>query len=166
VLLVAGIAERLHVSAAVGAFLLGIALSGEVAERTQRLLAPIRDFAAALFFLFFGLSIDPGSLGGMLLPAAALALVTALTKLATGWWAAARAGLGPESRARAGAALVARGESSIVIAGIAVSAGVDPDLRTLAAGYVLLLAFAGPILMKYADVMSSLALRRPRRRRR
>ena len=35
VLIVAGIAEHLQVSAAVGAFLVGIALSGEVAHRTQ-----------------------------------------------------------------------------------------------------------------------------------
>lgn len=167
VLLVAGLAERLQVSAAVGAFLLGIALSGEVAQQTQRLLAPFRDFAAALFFLFFGLSIEPGSLGGMLLPAAALAFVTALTKLATGWWAAARVGLETESRARSGAALVARGEFSIVIAGIAASDGVDADLRTLAVGYVLLLALAGPILMRYAGVLArpaapTTADRRPR----
>ena len=36
VLLVAGVAQRLQVSAAVGAFLVGIALSGEVADRARR----------------------------------------------------------------------------------------------------------------------------------
>lgn len=81
VLVVAGIAERLQISAAVGAFLLGIALSGEVAERTRELLTPLRDLAAALFFLFFGLSLDTGALAGVVLPAAALALLTALTKV-------------------------------------------------------------------------------------
>ena len=35
---------------------------------------------------------------------------------ASGWFAAARAGIGPRGRLRAGAALVARGEFSIVIA--------------------------------------------------
>ena len=44
VLMVAGLAEQLQVSAAVGAFLAGIALSGEIAQRTRRLLEPIRDF--------------------------------------------------------------------------------------------------------------------------
>ena len=149
VLVVAGVAERLQVSAAVGAFLLGIALSGEVAERTRELLTPLRDLAAALFFLFFGLSLDTGALPGVVLAAAALALLTALTKVVTGWWAARRAGIGRAGRARAGAALIARGEFSIVIAGLGVAAGVESDLGPLAAGYVLLLALAGPIIMRF-----------------
>lgn len=149
VLVVAGVAEELQVSAAVGAFLLGIALSGEVAHRTRELLTPLRDLAAALFFLFFGLSIDTGSVGGVIVPAAALAVVTALTKIVTGWWAARRAGIGRAGRARAGAALVARGEFSIVIAGLATAAELESDLGALAAAYVLLLALAGPVLMRF-----------------
>ena len=149
VLVVAGIAERLQISAGVGAFLLGVALSGEVAERTRELLTPLRDLAAALFFLFFGLSLDTGALTGVALPAAALALLTALTKVVTGWWAARRAGIGRAGRARAGAALIARGEFSIVIAGLGVAAGVESDLGPLAAAYVLLLALAGPIAMRF-----------------
>lgn len=149
VLLVAGAAERLQVSAAVGAFLLGIALSGEVAQRTRELLTPLRDFAAALFFLFFGLSIDTGALGGVLVPILLLALVTALTKLVTGWWGARRAGIGRAGRGRAGAALIARGEFSIVIAGLGVAAGLEPRIGALAAGYVLLMALVGPIVMRF-----------------
>src|ERR1700748_679022 len=40
VLLVAGLAERFQVSAEIGAFLVGIALSGPIAEQSHRLLAP------------------------------------------------------------------------------------------------------------------------------
>ena len=149
VLVVAGIAELLQVSAAVGAFLAGIALSGDVAHRARELLTPVRDLAAALFFLFFGLSIDAGALRDVIAAAAALAAVTAFTKIVTGWWAARRAGIGPAGRARAGAALIARGEFSIVIAGLGVSGGLEPQLAPLAAGYVLLLALAGPIAMRF-----------------
>ncbi len=46
-------------SAAVGAFLVGIALSGEVAHGARNLLSPLRDLFAAVFFVFFGLSTDP-----------------------------------------------------------------------------------------------------------
>src|SRR5699024_2923396 len=42
-LLVAGIASALQVSAAVGAFLLGIAVSGSTAKNATRLLEPLRD---------------------------------------------------------------------------------------------------------------------------
>jgi CPA2 family monovalent cation:H+ antiporter-2 len=43
-------------------------------------------------------------------------------------------------------ALVARGEFSIVIAGL--GAGVEPRLGPLSAAYVLILAIAGPLLTK------------------
>lgn len=62
VLLVAGAAQQFQVSAAIGAFLVGIALSGSVAEQSHRLLSPLRDLFAAMFFFFFGLEIDPQSL--------------------------------------------------------------------------------------------------------
>lgn len=62
ILLVAGTAQRLQVSSAVGAFLVGIALSGEVAERARDLLAPLRDLFAATFFVFFALQVDPASI--------------------------------------------------------------------------------------------------------
>ena len=58
-LLVAGIASALQVSAAVGAFLLGIAISGSTAENATRLLEPLRDLFAAVFFVVFGLNTDP-----------------------------------------------------------------------------------------------------------
>lgn len=163
VLLIAGVAERLQVSAAVGAFLVGIAFSGEIANRTRDLLMPLRDLAAALFFLFFALQIDTGELPAVIGVAALLAAVTAATKLVTGWWAARAAGIGAAGRARAGAALVARGEFSIVIAGLAVAAGTEERLGSLAAAYVLLLALGGPLLMKYADVLAPVLARLDRR---
>ena len=52
---------------------------------------------------------------------------------------------------RAGTALIARGEFSIVIAGIAVAEGVEPELGPIAATYVLLLAIAGPLAAKVVD---------------
>jgi CPA2 family monovalent cation:H+ antiporter-2 len=148
VLLVGGLAQRLQVSAAVGAFLVGIALSGPLIRQVHRQIGPLRDLFAAWFFLFFGLEIDPATLPPVLIPAAALAAVTALTKILTGWWAARRAGIGMPGRWRAGVALVARGEFSIVIAGLGVGAGLEPRLGSLSAAYVLLLAVLGPILTR------------------
>jgi len=156
-LLVAGIAEQLQVSAAVGAFLVGIALSDPVSHRAGTLIGPLRDLFAATFFLFFGLQIDPGDLPAAAGIAIALGAVTAATKVFTGMWAAARAGVGQRGRLRAGAALVARGEFSIVIAGLGVAAGIESDLGPVAAAYVLLLASTGPLLAKYADRLAPTA---------
>jgi monovalent cation:H+ antiporter-2, CPA2 family len=151
VLLVAGVAQQLQVSAAVGAFLTGMVLSGLIVEQTQRLLGPLRDLFAAIFFLFFGLQIDPATLPPVLLLALGLGVVSALTKLLTGWWAARRAGVDVPGRWRAGAALVARGEFSIVIAGFGATAGLEAQLGPLAAAYVLFLAMLGPILARTVE---------------
>jgi monovalent cation:H+ antiporter-2, CPA2 family len=159
-MVVAGLAQALQVSAAVGAFLVGIALSGQAAEAAHSLLAPLRDLFAAVFFVFFGLQTDPSLIRPVLLAAVALATVTAATKVATGWWAARRAGIGQRGRWRAGTALVARGEFSIVIAGLAVSAGRESDLGPLAAAYVLILAVVGPLLARVPSPMVALSRRR------
>jgi CPA2 family monovalent cation:H+ antiporter-2 len=146
VLLVAGVAQRLDVSSAIGAFLVGIALSGPIAKQSERLLAPLRDLFAATFFFFFGLEIDPASLPHVLPSAILLGVITAVTKILTGYWAGKRTGLGPRECRRAGTALVARGEFSIVIAGLGAAA--EPTLGPFSAAYVLFLAVLGPILAR------------------
>lgn len=152
-LVVAGAAEHLRVSSAVGAFLVGIAVSGPLQHRAAVLIGPLRHFFAALFFLFFALQIDPGRLLPAMPVAGALAAVTAASKAATGWWAARRAGVGRPGRVRTALTLVVRGEFSIVIAGLGVAAGVHDDLPEVAAAYVLLLALTGPVLTRYADAL-------------
>ncbi|MER5456979.1 cation:proton antiporter [Micromonospora sp. NPDC002389] len=151
-LLVAGVAAKLQVSAAVGAFLVGIALSGPVAHHATELLTPLRDLFAAVFFVFFGLATDPRHIPPVLLPAVLLALVTIATKTLTGYLAARRVGVTEPGRWRAGLTLVPRGEFSIVIAGLAVSAGtVSPKLAALAATYVLITVVTGPVLARLPD---------------
>ncbi|HEX9227808.1 MAG TPA: cation:proton antiporter, partial [Arthrobacter sp.] len=125
-LLVAGLAAAMQVSAAVGAFMLGIAISGATAHNATRILEPLRDLFAAIFFVVFGLNTDPSTIPPVLGWALLLAIATAITKMLTGIWAAKRAGIGVPGRFRAGAALIARGEFSIVIAGLAVASGVVP----------------------------------------
>jgi CPA2 family monovalent cation:H+ antiporter-2 len=151
-LLVAGVASAAQVSAAVGAFLLGIAISGATAENAAKLLEPLRDLFAAVFFVLFGLNTDPAAIPPVLAAAVALALITTATKVATGWYAARSQGVARLGRLRAGAALVARGEFSIVIAGLAVAAGsVNSDLAALATAYVLFMAILGPIAARIVE---------------
>ncbi|MFJ3957179.1 cation:proton antiporter [Arthrobacter sp. NPDC090010] len=151
-LLVAGIASALQVSAAVGAFMLGIAISGSTAHNATRMLEPLRDLFAAIFFVAFGLSTDATAIPPVLGWALLLALATTLTKMLTGWWAARRAGVGKPGRIRAGAALVARGEFSIVIAGLAVSSGAVPgQMAALASSYVLIMAILGPLMARFIE---------------
>ena len=141
VLLVGGLAQRLQVSAAIGAFLVGIAISGPLAEQSHRLIAPLRDLFAAIFFFFFGLEIDPHYLPPVLPVALALAAVTIGTKLWTGYLSTRK--LERNQRVRAGLMLVPHGEFSIVIAGLGVT--IEPRLGAVSAAYVLIMAILGPV---------------------
>ena len=148
-LLVAGGAQLLEVSGAIGAFLVGLAISGPTEERAMRLVTPLRDLFAATFFVFFSFQIDPSDLIAAILPAAGLMVVTAFTKVVTGWFGAARMGIGTRGRLRAGTVLIARGEFSIVIAALGSDLLDGPELGALAAAYVLLSAILGPLATKF-----------------
>jgi CPA2 family monovalent cation:H+ antiporter-2 len=147
-ILIAGVADVARFSAAVGALLAGIMLSGPAAEGAQTLVRPLRDLFAAIFFAFIGLSVDPSTIPPVLGIAVLLGVVTSATKYATGWWAARR--LGSEVRARGvvGAALIPRGEFSIAIAGLAAAATVDEDLGALTVAYVVLTVVVGSVVTK------------------
>ena len=153
-MLVAGLAAMVQVSSAVGAFLVGIAISGEVAKMAQKYLRPVRDLFAAFFFLVFGLTTDSTDIPGSLLPAAILAVVTIGTKILTGYLGARRAGIGRAGRWRAGFALTPRGEFSIIIAGLAVAAGLEPAIAPIAATYMLITVVVGPLLSRVSDTQA------------
>lgn len=157
-LLVAASTHALGASAAVGAFLVGIAIPGALAERARSILRPQRDLFAAIFFVSFGLSTNPRDLTSSLGIALMLAVVGTGTKIATGWYAAGRDGIQPKGRLRAGLTLVPRGEFSIVIAGLAGSSGYA-EVALVATAYVLILAVVGPILAKVSDALSGRLLR-------
>lgn len=159
VLLVAGGAQLFDVSGAIGAFLVGLALSGRTEERAMEVIAPLRDLFAATFFVFFSFQINPGDLIDVAGWALLLAVVTAATKVATGWYAARRRGVGARGRLRAGTVLIARGEFSIVIAALGAQLTEGPELGALAAGYVLLTAVLGPLAARFSDQLSAITSR-------
>ena len=147
-LIVAALAEFVHASAAVGAFLVGLTLTGESADRARTVLSPLRDLFAAIFFLAIGLSVDPADLLPMLPAALALAVVTAATKVVTGQFAARREGVARPGQLRAGTALIARGEFSLVIIGL-VGTSIE-QVGAVATPYVFILAIVGPVLARLA----------------
>jgi CPA2 family monovalent cation:H+ antiporter-2 len=164
VLLVAGLAERFHVSAAVGAFLVGIALTGPIADRLRALVSPLRSLFTAIFFVSFGLAVEPRALVAAAVPALALLAASGVTKLATGWWIARATGVVGRGRWRAGAILLARGEFSIVLAafagpamGVVVGSGATAPVGAVVAAYVLLSAIAGPIAARVVDLAMAAA---------
>jgi CPA2 family monovalent cation:H+ antiporter-2 len=88
-----------------------------------------------------------------------LAAVTAATKVATGVFAARRDGVARRGQLRAGTALMARGEFSLIIIGLLGSsiAGVS----ALATTYVFVLAIVGPVLTRFTGGPVPVSARKP-----
>ncbi|MDP3971730.1 MAG: cation:proton antiporter [Candidatus Nanopelagicales bacterium] len=163
--LVASLAELIHVSSAVGAFLVGLSLNGSTATKIAELIAPLRDLFAAMFFVGFTLAIDPATLWPILPAALILALFGIGSKYLVGRYAARVEGASRAGQTRAGTALIARGEFSIVIAGLAVVSMPELPISPLASAYVLLLAVIGPVLARYSGQNSRMSSLRSRLRR-
>lgn len=147
--LISGFGETLHVAEAIGALLVGLVLGEtEHRKRIENLILPLREVFGAMFFFSFGLSIDPRTLGGAVLPALGAVLLTLVGNFTAGMLAGRSAGLSPKAAANIGLTIVARGEFSIILANFGKSAGLLSILQPFAALYVLILAVVGPLLAK------------------
>lgn len=146
-LLAAGSAELIGFSSAVAAFLVGLALTGEVAYAVRLRLAPLRDLFAAVFFLFFGLSVSPLAMIEVLPLALLLTVLGVAGKMYVGWNIAKDMSDGNAWK-RAGAFLIPRGEFSIVIAGLAATTTFGGQLQALTITYVLLTSLAASFALR------------------
>ncbi|MFF0383809.1 cation:proton antiporter [Streptomyces sp. NPDC004673] len=153
--LVAGVSELLGVADAIGAFMVGLILAGTSSgPRIRKLVHPLRDAFAAIFFFAFGLALDPARLASVAGPVAAAAALTIVMNVIAGLLVARTYGYGPEPAADIATTLVARGEFALILGAMAVSAGLDGRLSSFIAGYVLVLAILGPIIAKRADLLA------------
>jgi monovalent cation:H+ antiporter-2, CPA2 family len=147
-LLAAGLADLVGFSGVVAAFLIGLLLTGEVAEAARSRLMPLRDIFAAIFFLFFGITTDPAELPGVLPLALALTVVGIAGKYAVGWWVT-RDLTDRLAVWRTTAFLIPRGEFSIVIAALAAPAVLSVNLQALTLAYVILTAFTASMILRF-----------------
>ena len=146
-LLASGLASLVGFSGAVAAFLVGLLLTGDIAIVARVRLAPLRDLFASIFFLFFGLTTDPRDIVEVLVPALVLASLGIASKFITAWWCV-RDVNEPHKVTRAAALLLARGEFSIVIAGLGASAAFATDLQALTIGFVIITAFVASWILR------------------
>ncbi|MBD0291754.1 MAG: cation:proton antiporter, partial [Thermoleophilia bacterium] len=148
------LADAIGLSEAIGALMAGVVLAEtSVRADVEDRFFSFRDLFAALFFFVFGLTIDVSTLGrvGWLVALAVFASVVG--KLASGYAAGRVGGLTRRQSVNAGAALVAHGEFTIILAQIgaaneALAPAVRGDLAAFAGLYVLGTATVGVVLMK------------------
>jgi CPA2 family monovalent cation:H+ antiporter-2 len=146
--LAAGLADLVGFSGVVAAFLIGLLLTGEVAETARARLSPIRDIFAAIFFLFFGITTDPADLPSVLPLALLLAVLGIGGKYLVGWWVT-RDLTDKLSAWRATGFLIARGEFSMVIAALAGPAVLSVSLQAITLSYVFITAVIGSVVIRF-----------------
>jgi monovalent cation:H+ antiporter-2, CPA2 family len=145
--LIAGVAEELGVSDAIGAFMVGLILAEtKAAPRIEHLVLPLRDAFGAVFFFAFGLTIAPRDIAGVVGPVAGAVVLTIVMNVLAGVVAAKMHGFGRREAANAGLTLLGRGEFSLILATFATAAGLDERIGPFVALYVLVLAITGPLL--------------------
>jgi len=153
----AGAAEQAGVSNAIGAFMVGLVLAeSPVGSRVKRLVLPLRDAFAALFFFTFGLTVDPGDLPPVLGPVTAAVSLTLALAVLDGLLVGRINDLSAPARARVAFTMVARGEFALILVSLAVAGGLDDRLAPFAAGYVLILAIGGPVLAAHPGALARL----------
>jgi monovalent cation:H+ antiporter-2, CPA2 family len=158
---VAGFADTAGASDAVGALLAGMVVAGTgVGPRVERLLVPLRDTFAAIFFFWFGLTIAPSDMGAIAPTVVVAVIVTLAFNVVAGIVAARIYGYGRSAAANTALMLVSRGEFELILASLAVAAGLDSRVAPFAALYVLVLSILSPLLSARSFV---LARRLPRR---
>ena len=147
-LVAAGAAGLAGFSGAFAAFLVGLLLTGEVATAVRTRLAPLRDFFAAIFFIFFGLSVDPSEIVKVLPLALLITVLGGAGKFFIGWWTA-RDLQDPMSWRRVGSFLIPRGEFSVIIAGFSTTLAFTSEIKALTISYVIATTLTASLLLRF-----------------
>ncbi len=150
----AATAQALGLSEAIGALMAGVMLAetSARAEIEERFFS-FRDLFAALFFFVFGLTIDADTFSSVGWFVALAVVLTLFGKVGAGYAAGRVGGFSARQSVNAGAALVAHGEFTIILAqvgaaNLALAASDRADLAAFAGLYVLVTATLGIVLMK------------------
>ena len=154
VIAMSAIAMELELSEAIGALMAGVILSESgVREEIEQRFFAMRDIFAALFFFAFALTIDLSRWSDLGWIVALAVVATLIGKVGVGVVAGRLGGFSVRQGINAGAALVAHGEFTIILAQLAagnaaLSLEQRDDIVAFAGLYVLASATVGVVLMK------------------
>ena len=157
----AGFAHYAGASDAVGALLAGMVVAGTgLGHRIEKLLVPLRDVFAAIFFFWFGLTIAPSDMGAIAPAVIAAVIVTFVFNVIAGVVAARIYGYGRIEASNTALKLVSRGEFELILASLAIAAGLDARVAAFAAFYVLILSILSPLFSARSEVLARMLPKR------
>lgn len=147
------LATNVGFSSALGAFVMGSILSESMqSERVEKLLSPIKDLFAAVFFVSVGMMLDPGIIAEYwktILTIAVLVLTADVFFVTIGTLIA---GKGLNSALHAGFSLAMLGEFGFIIAATGTQLGVlSPSIYPSIIAVSVITTFTAPYMMKLAE---------------
>ncbi|HET6283084.1 MAG TPA: cation:proton antiporter [Polyangia bacterium] len=156
------LARRFGYSVALGAFLGGALVSESGEGKTiERLIEPVRDIFAAVFFVSVGMLIDPALVMSQWLAVVVLTVVVVVGKVVGVAAGAFLAGNGVRTSVQAGMSLAQIGEFSFIIAAVGMSLGVIGDfLYPTAVAVSALTTLLTPFLIRLSGPVASYVDRR------
>lgn len=156
------VATHAGFSPALGAFVMGSLIAEtNQGHRVEKLLLPVKDLFAAVFFISVGTMLDPGVVAEYGFEIAVISGVTILGKFYSTAFGALLSGRSLKHSMQTGLSLAQIGEFSFIIATLGLTLGVTSDfLYPIAVTVSALTSFSTPYLIKLADPIHAWVERR------
>ena len=150
-------ATRAGFSAALGAFIMGSILAETVdSERIDRLILPIKNFFAAIFFVSVGLMVHIIHLGTFIVPVLIISAVALIGKTILSIIGVLLSGQNLKTATSAGFSLAPMGEFSYIIGALGLSLGVIEDsLYQIIVLSSIITMFTMPYMVKFATPVNT-----------
>jgi CPA2 family monovalent cation:H+ antiporter-2 len=160
----AALAELCGVPALIGAFFVGMTFAEtKVMKRSEKIITPLRDAFVAMFFVSFGMLIDPSMFGevlGIILVAVALIVLDEIFIMSA---VAYLVGFGRRAATSVGASFSARGGESIMYASVgshAAGATKGAELYPIAGAVTFIMSALCPLFIRAAYPFADMVARK------
>ncbi|MCX7922407.1 MAG: cation:proton antiporter [Clostridia bacterium] len=157
ILLIGSLAVKMGLASAAGAFLLGMIINSyDVEERLHRTVSAFKDIFIVVFFISFGMLLDPRQIPDILWMIAIIVPVTIAAELIVTSSSAFFSGFSSKSAVAIGASMIARGEYSLIYASLGYATGaISQSLYQFTGLYVFIMTLIAPIAMKNSKSIKS-----------
>ena len=147
--LAAGLAESFGLAMIIGAYTIGLALSGtQLARQLEEPIMAVYHALVPIFFVVMGMLVDVTVMGGVLLFGAVITFLAILSKVVGSGVPALFAGFNRAGSWRVGIGMLPRGEVALIIAGIGLSRGlIGQDVFGVAILMTVVTTLMSPLIL-------------------
>jgi CPA2 family monovalent cation:H+ antiporter-2 len=158
ILLIGSFAVKIGLASAAGAFLLGMMINSfDVEERLHRTISAFKDIFLIVFFISFGMLLNPKEIPAILWMAAIIVPISIVAEIIFTSSAAFFSGFSAKNALNIGSSTVARGEYSLIYASLGFGVGaISEQLYQFTGVYVFLMTLVAPLAMKNSSRINTL----------